>query len=354
MGHCPDDTAGRDAGSDFHLIPTISSPQTSKARRFPSPRRPNRVGKGSRDRPSASLATSDPSWCDGRPKGGPNRRCRSGKMGPSERQRPIDGPHSRWAAGLSGCWPWGRRNRAGVGPRGPPAAGRPRHASTKKEGGASRRQPQFHLLSPAPPVGTAIAGRDRSLPEPPGRAGAAARAGTTPGPEPSARAGDIGQGRNRRPGPGTSCRSGDIGQGLRPRPGPEPSAGVGAVGRGRRHRPRWEPSAEAGDIGQGLRRTAQPNSPAPNSGANTSATMDISLIKMLSDGPDGVLERVAHRVAYHGRRVGLAALAAVGAAFDVLLGVVPGAARVGHHQGQRHARDRAHRPACRPGPACRG
>lgn len=194
MGHCPDDTAGRDAGSDFHLIPTISSPQTSKARRFPSPRRPNRVGKGSRDRPSASLATSDPSWCDGRPKGGPNRRCRSGKMGPSERQRPIDGPHSRWAAGLSGCWPWGRRivRASGRGGR-RRRAGPGTHQQKRK---AAHRAANHNFIcsrrrrrsGPQSPAGTGACRSRPAGPEP------------QPGPEPH-------PGRGHRAGPETSGRA---------------------------------------------------------------------------------------------------------------------------------------------------
>ena len=53
----------------------------------------------------------------------------------------------------------------------------------------------------------------------------------------------------------------------------------------------------------------------------------------------GVLERVADGVADDGGLVGLGALAAVGAGFDVLLGVVPRAAGVGHEDGQREAGD---------------
>ena len=56
--------------------------------------------------------------------------------------------------------------------------------------------------------------------------------------------------------------------------------------------------------------------------------------------PGSILEGIPHGVADHGRLVGLATLAAVFAALDVFLGVVPGAAGVGHH-------DRKDEAACR-------
>src|SRR5207237_8823449 len=51
----------------------------------------------------------------------------------------------------------------------------------------------------------------------------------------------------------------------------------------------------------------------------------------------GILQGVADGVAGDGRLVRLRALAAVEAVFDRLLGVVPGAARVGHEDGQELA-----------------
>ena len=56
-------------------------------------------------------------------------------------------------------------------------------------------------------------------------------------------------------------------------------------------------------------------------------------------GAGGVLEGVAHGVANDGRLVGVAALAALGAGLNVLLGVVPQAAGVGHEQSQQQAAD---------------
>src|SRR5438128_3298100 len=55
----------------------------------------------------------------------------------------------------------------------------------------------------------------------------------------------------------------------------------------------------------------------------------------------GVLERITHRVAHDAGLVGGAALAAVRAGLDVLLGVVPGAAPVVEHRGDENAADRA-------------
>src|SRR5690606_7796628 len=114
-------------------------------------------------------------------------------------------------------------------------------------------------------------------------AGAAGRdRNRRPGPEP---AGAARQGRSRSPGR-NHTRAGTVGPGRSHRTGPGPSARAGDIVQVGSQQAGPETSARAGDIGRGLRRTAQPNSPAPNSGANTSATMDISLIKMLSDGPD--------------------------------------------------------------------
>ena len=56
-------------------------------------------------------------------------------------------------------------------------------------------------------------------------------------------------------------------------------------------------------------------------------------------GAGGVLEGVAHGVANDGRLVGVAALAALGAGLNVLLGVVPQAAGIGHEQSQQQAAD---------------
>ena len=77
-------------------------------------------------------------------------------------------------------------------------------------------------------------------------------------------------------------------------------------------------------------------------GSTSSDTRFITLISGLSAGPGGVLERVADRVADHGRLVGLGALAALVAVLDVLLGVVPRATgvaqEVGHElTGEDHA-----------------
>ncbi|CAN4006287.1 hypothetical protein BFDFBN_BFDFBN_06805, partial [Dysosmobacter welbionis] len=61
----------------------------------------------------------------------------------------------------------------------------------------------------------------------------------------------------------------------------------------------------------------------------------------------GVLEGVAHRIAHDGGLVALGALAAVVAALNILLGVVPGTAGVGHEHrhgkaGDGHAAQQAH------------
>src|SRR5690606_36745997 len=55
--------------------------------------------------------------------------------------------------------------------------------------------------------------------------------------------------------------------------------------------------------------------------------------------PGGVLERVADGVTDDGGLVRLGALAAVGAALDVLLGVVPCATGVGHEEGEEDTGD---------------
>ena len=68
--------------------------------------------------------------------------------------------------------------------------------------------------------------------------------------------------------------------------------------------------------------------------AMTIATMLISLIRMLRLGTGGVFERVADRIAYDCRLMGFAALAAVVSFFDMFLGVVPGASRIGHEDRQ--------------------
>ena len=51
-------------------------------------------------------------------------------------------------------------------------------------------------------------------------------------------------------------------------------------------------------------------------------------------GTGGVFERVADRIAYDCRLMGFAALAAVVSFFDMFLGVVPGASRIGHEDRQ--------------------
>src|SRR6266849_6017351 len=57
-------------------------------------------------------------------------------------------------------------------------------------------------------------------------------------------------------------------------------------------------------------------------------------------GARRVLEGVAHRVAHHGRLVRVRALAAEVAGLDVLLGVVPGAARVRHEEREEDSHQR--------------
>ena len=74
-------------------------------------------------------------------------------------------------------------------------------------------------------------------------------------------------------------------------------------------------------------------------GAASSETRLMTLIIGLRAGPGGVLERVAHRVADDGRLVGVRAFAAVEPVLDQLLGVVPGAAGVGHEDRQELARE---------------
>jgi hypothetical protein len=76
---------------------------------------------------------------------------------------------------------------------------------------------------------------------------------------------------------------------------------------------------------------------AASSGAITRLTMAIHVDQDVHRRPGGVLERVADRVADHAGGLGGRALAAVVALLDVLLGVVPGTAGVGHHQRQQHA-----------------
>src|SRR5262245_57334361 len=51
----------------------------------------------------------------------------------------------------------------------------------------------------------------------------------------------------------------------------------------------------------------------------------------------GVLEGIAHGIADYGGAVGIRALAPEVAGLDVLLGVVPGAPGIGHHQGEEHS-----------------
>ena len=53
----------------------------------------------------------------------------------------------------------------------------------------------------------------------------------------------------------------------------------------------------------------------------------------------GILVRIADRVAGHRGLMGFAALAAVIAVFDILLGIVPGAAARGHRDGDEQAGD---------------
>ena len=67
-----------------------------------------------------------------------------------------------------------------------------------------------------------------------------------------------------------------------------------------------------------------------------SATTDIGLIRMLMAGPAVSLTGIADDRGLVGP-VGLAALAAVPAALDELLGVVPGAPPVSHEDGEENA-----------------
>ena len=70
----------------------------------------------------------------------------------------------------------------------------------------------------------------------------------------------------------------------------------------------------------------------------TIETIDISLMRMFSDGPRRILERIAHRIAHDRSLVAVGALAAEVSLLDHLLGVVPRTARVGHEDRQHEAR----------------
>ena len=92
--------------------------------------------------------------------------------------------------------------------------------------------------------------------------------------------------------------------------------------------------------------------PHTSSGAMTSETTDMSLMRMFMDGPE---------VSFSGSPTVSPTTAALCASppfssfgevspLDVFLGVVPGAAGVGHEQRQQHARDQGRRPASHPAP----
>ena len=57
----------------------------------------------------------------------------------------------------------------------------------------------------------------------------------------------------------------------------------------------------------------------------------------VDSGAGGILEGIAYGIADDSSLVGVAALAAVYAAFDVLLGVIPGTAGIGHEDGEQEA-----------------
>ena len=73
--------------------------------------------------------------------------------------------------------------------------------------------------------------------------------------------------------------------------------------------------------------------------ANTIETVEQSLMRMFRDRAGSILERVTDSVANDSSLVLFAALAAVVAALDILLRVVPCAARVGHEHSHRKAGD---------------
>ncbi len=65
--------------------------------------------------------------------------------------------------------------------------------------------------------------------------------------------------------------------------------------------------------------------------AKTTATIDISLIRILRGRTGSVLERIAYRIADNSGLVGFTAFSAVRTALDVFLRIIPCAAGVGHH-----------------------
>ena len=60
---------------------------------------------------------------------------------------------------------------------------------------------------------------------------------------------------------------------------------------------------------------------------------------MFIAGPDVSLNGIADRVSDHHRLVGIGSFATVCAGFDELLGVVPGAAGIGHEDGEEEPGD---------------
>ena len=83
-------------------------------------------------------------------------------------------------------------------------------------------------------------------------------------------------------------------------------------------------------------------------GAITRLTTLISLIRMFSDGPAVSLKGSPTVSPTTAALWASEPLPPWCAALDVLLGVVPGAAGVGHEEGHQHAARRSRRPARRP------
>ena len=73
-----------------------------------------------------------------------------------------------------------------------------------------------------------------------------------------------------------------------------------------------------------------------NSGANTTDTIVISLIRMLMDGPEVSLNGSPTVSPTTAALCGSAALAAEVSFFDVLLRVIPRAACISHHDSQQN------------------
>ncbi len=66
-------------------------------------------------------------------------------------------------------------------------------------------------------------------------------------------------------------------------------------------------------------------------------TIDSSLMRMLIAGPEGILEGIAYGIAHNGGLVAIAALAAVYAALNILLGVIPAPPELRHEDSDEEA-----------------